>query len=527
MKNSRALRYMLSVLSGILLTLSFPYTGSITVVIFVAWIPLLFVENFIFKQKYRSSKVFIHSFLTFLIYNVGTTWWIAFADLYGAIMAFVLNALLMATTFYIFHLIKRKLGSKIGSFAFFVTWLSFEFLHYHWELSHPWLTLGNVFSIRTTWIQWYEYTGVFGGSLWILFVNFTVFIAIKEFLYVKKVNKRKIALPFVVIFLPLLVSLWMYQKYEEKGIQTEVVIVQPNIDPYQKFSTISPIEQLQRIIYLAEEKISVNTKFVLAPETALPISFDENEIIQNWSYKLLQERVRSWKTVNLLIGAATERYFNNKNSRASKFYDHLGKYVEHYNSSILITPQNAPEIVHKSKLVLGAEKIPFSNLLPFMENWSIDLGGTNGTLGVEERPKNNKSGNFPVTPSICYESIYGDFTAQQTKLGSQAIFIITNDGWWDDTPGYKQHFSFARLRAIENRKPIARSANTGTSGFIDQRGDVILSSIWWKQQSIKGTIFRNNISTMYMRLGDVIGKMSLICSLVIFIYIPFYRYLKL
>jgi len=529
MKKKRLIRYILSVLSGILLTLAFPHTGSITILIFVAWIPLLLIEDSIYEQKYRSSKVFIHALLTFLIYNIGTTWWIAFADIYGAIMAFVLNALLMATAFLIFHLIKRKFGKKIGYFAFFITWLSFEFLHYHWELSHPWLTLGNVFSIRTTWIQWYEYTGVLGGSLWILLVNFLFFIAIKEFIYNKtnqRINKKKIAYPFIVLLFPIFISMWMYLKYEETGIQTEVVIVQPNIDPYQKFSTITPIEQVYRIIELAEEKISINTKFVIAPETALPISIDENEIENDWGYQFLQKRVQSWKTVNLLIGAATERQFNEKKSRASKFDEFMGKYKEYYNSSVLITAQRTPEIVHKSKLVLGAEKVPFSNYLSFMENWSIDLGGTNGTLGIEDKPKNSLKGNFPITPSICYESIYGDFTAKQTKLGSQAIFIITNDGWWADTPGYKQHFSFARLRAIENRKSIARSANTGMSGFINQCGDVIQDSKWWKMQALKGTIFRNNQTTTYMIIGDIIGKLALVCALVLIAFIPFARYVK-
>src|SRR5690606_18143444 len=112
-------------------------------------------------------------------------------------------------------------------------------------------------------------------------------------------------------------------------------------------------------------------------------------------------------------------------------------------------------------------------------------------LGVEAEPKNIRRGKFQFTPSICYESVYGEHTARQTRLGSQAIIVITNDGWWGNTPGYKQHFSFSRLRAIENRKSVARSANTGTSGFIDQRGNVVAATEYWKIEGLKGHLYLN------------------------------------
>jgi len=525
MHKSKLYRYVLSLLSAILLVLAFPYTGSLPWLSFFAWIPLLFIEQEVYQKKYRSGIVFVHSYLTFLFYNIGTTWWIVRADFAGGILAFVFNALLMACTFQLFHWIKRKKGDKIGSFAFIFVWLSFEFLHYRWELSHPWLTLGNVFSIAPKWVQWYEYTGVLGGSLWILTVNILLFRCVKMVIVAIKnrtaMNRKKIAIPFIVVLLPLLLSLWMYEKYEQRGIQTELLVVQPNIDPYQKFSTISPIEQINLIVDLAEQKRTANTKLILAPETAMPISIDEDRILDDIGYRMLSNQIRTWVGTDVLIGAATERTFKTKQSRASKWDQSIQRYVEYYNSSVIIGQTENPEILHKSKLVLGAEKVPFSHFFPSMENWSIDMGGTTGTLGIEPRPKNSHSGTFPFTASICYESIYGEFTAQQTKLGSQAIFVITNDGWWGDTPGYKQHFSFARLRAIENRKSIARSANTGISGFINQRGDIIQQSEWWKTDVLKNIIFRNHTRTIYMRIGDLIGRIACLGAIVCFVYALF------
>ncbi|MFN5784775.1 MAG: nitrilase-related carbon-nitrogen hydrolase, partial [Flavobacteriia bacterium] len=116
---------------------------------------------------------------------------------------------------------------------------------------------------------------------------------------------------------------------------------------------------------------------------------------------------------------------------------------------------------------------------------------------------------------ICYESIYGEFNAEQCRKGAEAIFIITNDGWWKDTPGYKQHMSFARLRAIENRRSVARSANTGTSCIINQRGDVLQQTNWWTQDAIKATINLNSKLTFYTRSGDLLGKVFSLVSLVI------------
>lgn len=522
MKLTRIQRYLLSILSGILMTLSFPYTGSLTFIAFIAWIPLLSIESTISTQRYKSVKVFIHSYITFLIFNIGTTWWIWNADPGGAVMAFVLNALLMSIAFLLFHFVKKRLGNRVGYISFFLIWIGFEFLHYHWELSWPWLTLGNVFSITPSWIQWYEFTGVLGGSLWILAVNFLLFQLIKSYFSVnseKRFSPRKLAVPLIVFLLPLSLSQWMYFTHQEEGISAEIVVTQPNIDPYQKFTMIGSFQQLSKICDLAENTMTERTKIVIAPETAIVRPFDEAIIHHHEEYRDLLNRMGNWGSTQLFLGASTEKRFDTKNSRASK-KDHYGgnQYVEYYNSSLLMAPDIQSEIIHKSKLVLGAEKVPFSHWFPFLEDLSIDLGGTSGTLGVEPKPRNSTQGAFAFTPSICYESVYGEFTAQQTRLGSKAIFIITNDGWWGDTPGYKQHFSFARLRAIENRKSVARSANTGTSGFINQRGDVVKSSKWWTIDALKGDVLLNDKKTVYMRIGDFLGKIAFISAAVILLY---------
>jgi apolipoprotein N-acyltransferase len=155
--------------------------------------------------------------------------------------------------------------------------------------------------------------------------------------------------------------------------------------------------------------------------------------------------------------------------------------------------------------------MPFAGSLGFLEKYAINLGGMTGSLGVDtiQHAFRNRATGFTVAPSICYESVYGEYMGEFVKKGAQLIFIITNDGWWRDTPGHRQHCSYARLRAIESRRSIARSANTGISCFVNQRGDISQATEYWKPAAIKQAINANSEITFYTEHGDYIAR---ICS---------------
>jgi apolipoprotein N-acyltransferase len=120
-----------------------------------------------------------------------------------------------------------------------------------------------------------------------------------------------------------------------------------------------------------------------------------------------------------------------------------------------------------------------------------------------------------IGPIICYESVYGEFVTGYVKNGANLLFVITNDGWWGDTPGYHQHAAFSSLRAIETRRSLARSANTGISCLINQRGDIFQKLGWWKRGAIKGTLNANRKLTYYVKNGDYIGRTACIFSILI------------
>ena len=114
-----------------------------------------------------------------------------------------------------------------------------------------------------------------------------------------------------------------------------------------------------------------------------------------------------------------------------------------------------------------------------------------------------------IAPVICYESIFGEYHNGYIKKGAQAIFIMTNDGWWDNTAGHRQHLYFASLRAIETRRGIARSANTGISAFVNQRGDILQPTKYGEAVAIKGSLHLNDAITFYVRWGDIIARVAL------------------
>jgi apolipoprotein N-acyltransferase len=227
----------------------------------------------------------------------------------------------------------------------------------------------------------------------------------------------------------------------------------------------------------------------------------------------------------LVTGASSYRHYKKwetpsptarKNRQGNYFYDS-------YNTALQLDTTELVQYSHKSKLVPGVERMP--TWAGFLEKYAIDLGGMTGSLGrdtIQHVFENHYSG-MKIAPSICYESVYGEYMGEFVKKGAQLIFIITNDGWWRDTPGHRQHCSYARLRAIESRRSIARSANTGISCFVNQRGDMFQATKYWEPAAIKQTINANTELTFYTLHGDYIAR---ICNWLLLQFLAVALWLK-
>ena len=513
---------LFSVVSGLLLSFGWPSDGFAPL-LFIGFVPLLIVENNFWENRADNSRFSItwYSFPAFLIWNILTTYWIYNSTLAGAIAAIFLNSLFMTMVFTLFHITRRILKPGIYSYlALIVYWLSFEYIHLHWDLNWPWLNLGNGFANYHTWIQWYEYTGTFGGSLWILIVNITLFMACKDLLKARKPGKsfyRSILLVLILIILPVITSLVIYRNYHEKESPISVVLVQPNIDPYNEQYSAPPAEVLGRILKLADKKTDSLTDYIVAPESAIQEYVWEDQIELAESAGILRQYISNHRYVAMVIGISSRKLFQPGEPlslTARKFTD-VDKYYDSYNTALFFNITGKLQRYHKSRLTPGVEMMPYPKLFKFTEKYAIDLGGTVRTLTTDpERTPFVAPNGLKIAPCICYESVYGDFVAGFVRNGANAIFVITNDGWWGNTAGHRQHFLFSVLRAIETRRSVARSANTGISAFINQRGDVAQATAYWEPAVIKQNINTNDKLTFYVRYGDYIARISLLVAAV-------------
>ena len=512
----------IALLGSLLLWISWP-VSPLTFLIFIALVPLLWVE----EKAPDWKSLFGLTYLHMLSWNILTTWWIWNASPSGAMSAFLANSLVMCLPWLLFYFTKKKFGRWIGYGSLVIYWLAFEYIHHNWELSWPWLTFGNAFATHPEWVQWYEYTGTTGGSLWILLANITAFVLFSFYRAGGRTKNYKITLVGLIALLtiPILISRIMIG-HEQKTVaatlpaEKNVVIVQPNIDPYTEKFTGAVETQIQRLIALSESKIDKNTGLVIWPETAIPVSVNEEDFKNNFFYIPIWSFLNRHPDLGLLSGINSYKVYGTDKKKASKTARHdiqSGIYYDEFNTAAFFDKDTSIQLYHKAKLVPGVETLP--SFLSFMGKWFEGLGGISGTLGRDsERKVFNGPGNyFKAAPVICYESIYSDYITEYIRNGANILTIVTNDGWWGNTPGYKQHMNYARLRAIETRKWIARSANTGISCFIDPLGNTINPQSWDTATAIKLEVPTDSRQTFFVRHGDMISRVMAALSILLII----------
>ncbi|MBR4468524.1 MAG: apolipoprotein N-acyltransferase [Bacteroidales bacterium] len=513
-KGHKTYNIIMALLTGGLLTAAWP-TWGIAPLAFIGFVPLLLLEDRIAKGE--RGKPFWLSFLAFLVWNVATTWWVWNATP-AAIAAWVLNALFMATVFIVFHYTKKKVcNNPMGNFFLIPYWMAFEMLTYLWAAKWPWLNLGNVFSTSHEWIQWYEYTGVAGGTLWILVVNILIANIIQYF----KSRETKpllinIGCEVVVVLLPIILSTQVYKHYEDQGTDTEVVVVQQNCDPWnEQFDHQFDQQVIQNNINLSLPLLSPNTRFVVSSESAIQEGIWLDRTSDSRSLKTLHDYVQRFPQMAFIIGGTTMEWVpEGMEDDFPAREAGLNRYYYCHNSALLIDTVNMQHR-NKSQLTPGVEAIP--EWMGFLKNYSLTMGIARGTLKTDPEAQVMTFGDHKAGVAICYESAFGEYVGSFCKKGADLLFVITNDGWWGDTPGYRQHFEFSKLRAIENRRCIARSANTGRSGFFNQRGDVLQQTEYWVPTAIKETLKANTKVTFYAKHGDYLSRIAVYLTFVLLI----------
>ncbi len=527
----------LALFSAALLWLAWPPIPYTSPILLIAFLPLFIALQEIEEsdRKRKGSVFFLTAGLTFLVWNTASIYWVfnslnavmpTFIAAMLSLVPFGLGALLMTLSFWLYQKIKRRTQPLIADISLLGFWISYEYLHQSWDLKFPWMTLGNGFATSPQLIQWYEYTGVYGGTFWILVSNillFRIWLSLRAEGAKRKAESPKLmaesselkaqaskpkAMALLIalavwIFVPIILSVLVYSTYEEEVNPSNVVVVQPNIDPYGKNFTYTPKQQLDKLIQLSKQKGQVNTEFFIWPETAIVGYIQEDDFRNSPAFHTVQLFLDSFKNATVITGAETYNIYQTKKTLSARFSKENNFYWDNFNTAVAIDNSSKLQFYHKSKLVPGVEKMPFPKVLSVLNPLFEKFGGSTGSYEEQQEPSNlYASSGIGVAPAICYESIWGEWIARSVNKGAQFIAIITNDGWWGNTSGKDQHLDYAALRAIENRRWVARSANTGISAFINQRGDRIQRTKWWEAAVIKQDINLNTEITFYTAHPD-------------------------
>jgi apolipoprotein N-acyltransferase len=328
----------------------------------------------------------------------------------------------------------------------------------------------------------------------------------------------------LALIIPLAISIALYYKYEpDSKLYTSldkmtVSVTQPNIPCYEKFDIPAEKQQDNLMELLAEAPDS--SEFVLMPETALAeMIHDSQPEMADITCRISEYLAKEKPSTMVVSGGETIRYYGKV--RGSETARKRGMYyMDIFNSSLGIDTTSRVQLHHKGKLVIGVETTPA--WLREGGLFAVDLGGTLGQLGIGKTAVPFEHNGKKVAPAICYEGLYGNHMAEFVRNGAEALFVVSNDGWWGNTPGHKYLFAFCRLRAIELRRDVARSANTGVSGFITMQGSDG-QRLEWEQRGVATADIRlNREKTFYARYGDYIGRLSLyIAGLCLLYFIAF------
>ncbi len=522
MKRQLRLPLLLVVLFTVLMSLPFLVNGLGWTAL-VGLVPLLCLERIASQTGMR--RFWWWHYGAFVLWNAVTTFWVCNATVGGGIFAVLANALQMSVIWALFRLSKKRFGGFLPYVFLALLWIAWERWYFTGaQISWPWLALGNAFARSIRCIQWYEYTGVPGGSLWIWASNLCLFALMKGLMdgsWRTQTFKVRVTLPVVtalILVAPLIFSahIWRHCGEVSDG-SLDVVIAQPNFDPYEKFVSMSQAQQNVVLLDLfgqglASRGDTAAPVLLLAPET-----FTSDIVIgredQSPTWQRFQAFLKDHPDATLLFGASTIEPIGTERGRshtARQLRD--GNWYESHNSAFSTDATGRFDVFQKSKLVVGVEMMPYPAFFGKIDDW---LGGVMGRCVGQERITTLQAACIPLGCAVCYESVYGEYCTGYVKAGARALCVITNDAWWGDTPGYKQHLSYSSLRAIETRRDIARCANTGISGFINQRGEILSQSGWWVPAHMEGRINLSDRETFFVRHGDIVGRVSTFATLLL------------
>ena len=503
--------WILSVGVGLLLSLSFPPVNA-SFLSFFGFIGLY--QLVLLSHSYRHLALI--SYPGFFVWNLGTTYWLIMASVPAGVAAIVANSAVMLLPMMVIRFIHHRYH-LFGWTALFqaAAWILYEYLHHHWDLAWPWLGIGNAWANHISVIQYISITGHLGISFWVVFGSFLC----AHWLQIPNKKALNTALLVLIFVLPPLASLISFgvssQELQElKGESIGVVVVQPNHDSYQDYGGMSGAEEvLDSLFNLSSVHRNRETELIVWPENAIdkPIQMD------SWHAKRIADSARTWQT-NFIIGTGLFTLYPEQTPELYRSSVNGVKYNT-YNSTLFADSTGQLSRYDKAQLVPFVERFPFVEFLNKIDvfNW-VDWGKHAG-FGQGGEPSMLESSSGFISPGlVCYDSVFPSWNRAFVRDGAQILTIITNDGWWGNSSGHLQHFAYARLRAIEFRRWVVRSANNGTSGIISPDGSIQQKTDYWTLTSFSAVVPLRNDLSFYARYGD---WLSMLCFFLVLLSVGY------
>ncbi len=496
-------KWFLAITSGVLLGFSYsPFPlAFLTIPAFVLLLRVTLLTGSI-------REMILYTYPTFLIWNAITTYWLLFATVSGGIAAIVANSAIMLIPLAMMRTMYRSnLSAWLKVPLAAAPWVAYEWLHLQWDLSWPWLAIANAYSTATFAVQYIEFTGYLSISFWVLCVAGWAYIALNE----KEKATTWFAAATLAAMLPVLLSLILLRTFDDTPDRyLNVVVAQPNFDSYQHLAGYpNPDIPLNGMIALSDSARTADSHLVLWPENAImggiferrPTSRDQTIAFyaQNWG-------------IPVVGGASWYQHYDDKELPRVHRLDNQGRPFNIYNSAIGFNPNGTRLVYNKMKLVPIVERFPFVNQLsriPFIPvNWPEISGYGRGREMILFEADDVL---FPAV--ICYDSVFPALVRESVTMGAGFVSVITNDGWWGRTSGHVQHYDFARLRAIEMRRAVVRSANNGISGMINADGSPHSRTEYWTRTAFEIQVPIYSHLTFYARTGEWFGWLMLISGI--------------
>ena len=493
--------WLQSVMAAILLWLSFPpyNLGLLQIPAFVLLLRLSVISVSVRQMIY-------YAYPSFVLWNLLTTYWLMMASVTAGSAAILANAALMLIPLGLMRRLTRSDLNPVGSSFFVATiWVSYEFLHHQWDLAWPWLTLGNAWSNLTGVIQYISVTGVWGVSFWVVFTAALSYHAIRT---ASGTVIKSAALIFFAF--PVFSVLAMINIHQPSDDPFHVTVVQPNSNSYERYGGYPSLDDLvTHLLQLSDSARTDSTQLIAWPENAL----DAAVTLSSPQLLRIRDSLRVWDT-ELVTGSGYLKYYSDENEPAITRGKNSGRAYNFFNAAFHIQPDRPIEVYEKGRLVPVVERFPFVEFFNRIDlfGW-VDWGALNSYgLGKEATVFQVDQGHTPAL--ICYDSVFPGWVNEFVNNDADFLTIITNDGWWGDSDGHLQHFAYARLRAIEQRRWIARAANNGISGIISPDGKVQLKTEYWTEDAFSYKIYQSDMMTFYGHFGDWLPWLSLLSSVV-------------